>query len=186
MVESQGFGVRLIIGGSGVSLPTVDLSYGALALGILGVIFGIWGMTAAASVRRRYLKVFGEDRPERVEDLVATLHQRVDTAVDRFDGYATRLDALEFKAGQSINRVGLVRFNPFMDTGSDLSFSAALLNDHGDGLVLTSLWGRDEVRLYAKPIETHESRYVLSQEEKQALDMAKNARATKKAVESKA
>ena len=134
-------------------------------------------MVAASRVKKRYLRVFGDERPEQVEELIAALHERVDAAVDRFDGFGGRLDTLETKATQAMNRVGLVRFNPFMDTGSDLSFSAALLNDRGDGLILTSLWGRDEVRLYAKPVEAHESRYVLSQEEKQALDMAKNARA---------
>lgn len=165
-----------------MAVPTVDLVYGALGLSVLGIIFGIWGMASAARVKRRYLAVFGEERPENVESLVATLHERVDAAVDRFDAFGGRLDTLEFKAGQAINRVGLVRFNPFQDTGSDLSFSVGLLNDHGDGLVMTSLWGRDEVRLYAKPVESHESRYALSQEEKQALDMARNARGSQPAA----
>ncbi|NMP20926.1 DUF4446 family protein [Sulfobacillus sp. DSM 109850] len=159
-----------------MSLPTVDLAYGALGLAVIALIFGIWGLAAASRVKRRYLRVFGDEKPQNVEALIAALHERVDAAVDRFDAFGARLDTVETKAGQAINRVGLVRFNPFMDTGSDLSFSAALLNDHGDGLVLTSLWGRDEVRLYAKPVESHESRYVLSQEEKQALDMARNVR----------
>ena len=160
-----------------MAIPTIDLVYGALGLALVGVILAIWGLASAARVRRRYLSAFGDDRPENVEQLVAALHERLDASLDRFDGFDGRLDGLENRMGQAINRVGLVRFNPFMDTGSDLSFSAALLKDHGDGLILTSLWGRDEVRLYAKPIEQRESRYVLSQEEKQALDMAKNARA---------
>ena len=161
-----------------MAVPTIDLVYGAIGLSVVAVIFGIWGMASAARVRRRYLMAFGDDRPENIEQLIATLHERVDATVDRFDGFGARLDSVEYKAGQAINRVGLVRFNPFMDTGSDLSFSVAFLNDHGDGLVLTSLWGRDEVRLYAKPVETHDSRYALSQEEKQALDLAKNARSS--------
>lgn len=159
-----------------MALPTVDLAYGAVGLAIIAIVIGIWGMVTASRVKERYLRVFGDQRPEHVEELIATLHERVDTAVDRFDGFSGRLDTLETKATQTMNRIGLVRFNPFRDTGSDQSFSAALLNDRGDGLILTSLWGRDEVRLYAKPVEAHESRYVLSQEEKQALDMAKNAR----------
>ncbi len=159
-----------------MAIPTIDWVYGALGLALVAVILAIWGLTSAARVRRRYLSVFGDERPENVEQLVAALHERLDASLDRFDGFDGRLDGLETRMNQDINRVGLVRFNPFMDTGSDLSFSAALLNDNGDGLILTSLWGRDEVRLYAKPVEKQESRYVLSQEEKQALDMAKNAR----------
>lgn len=157
-------------------IPTVDLAYGAGAVAIIALIFGIWGVSSAASVRRRYLKTFGDEKPENVEQLVANLHERVDEAVDHFDAFGARLDTLDAKTAQALSRIGLVRFNPFMDTGSDLSFSAALLNDNGDGVVITSLWGRDEVRLYAKPVDKHESRYALSQEEKQALDMAKNSR----------
>jgi len=159
-------------------LPTTYLSYGALGLGVLGVFFGIWGMVSAARVRRRYLSTFGDDKPENVEQLIATLHDRVDQALDHFSAVDGRITALEYKSGQAMNRIGLVRFNPFMDTGSDLSFSLAFLNDHGDGLLMTSLWGRDEVRLYAKPVEEHKSRYALSQEEKQALDMATHARSS--------
>ena len=165
-----------------MALPITDLLYAAIGLAIISLIFGIWGLQAAANVRRRYLRTFGDEKPENVEQLIANLHERVDEAVDRFDTFSTRLDSLDWKAAQSLNRIGLVRFNPFMDTGADLSFSAALLNDNGDGMVLTSLWGRDEVRLYAKPVDNHESRYVLSQEEKQAIDMAKNARIASKSA----
>ena len=162
--------------GPGLLVPTIDLVYGALALGLVGVVMGLWGVIAAFQVKRRYLRAFGEVKAGNVEQLIANLHERLDASVEQFDGFGTRLDVMDKKAARAINRVGLVRFNPFQDTGSDLSFSAALLNDKGDGLVLTSLWGREEVRLYAKPVDKHESRYALSQEEKQALDMAKNAR----------
>lgn len=159
-----------------MTVPSSDLAYGALGLAIIAIIFGIWGVAQARSVKRRYLSVFGTDKPESVERLVSALHERVDTAVDQFDGLSSRIGEAETQLTRGISRMGLVRFNPFMDTGSDLSFSLALLNDNGDGIVLTSLWGRDEVRLYAKPIDHHESRYVLSQEEKQALDLARNQR----------
>lgn len=157
-------------------IPTIDYVYASLGVAVIALVFGIWGVAAAANVKRRYLKTFGNEKADNVEQLVAVLHERLDASIDQFDGFAGRLDMYDRKSSQSINRVGLVRFNPFMDAGSDLSFSAALLNDLGDGLVLTSLWARDEVRLYAKPVDKHESRYVLSQEEKQALDMARNAR----------
>lgn len=159
-----------------MAVPEIDLVYGAIGVAVISVVLAIWALTSASRTRQRYLRVFGDERPEQVEQLISTLHERVDQAVDQFDGFGARLTTLEARAGQSINRIGMVRFNPFMDTGSDLSFSVAFLNDLGDGLVLTSLWGRDEVRLYAKPVEGHESRYALSQEEKQALDMASHSR----------
>lgn len=162
-----------------LGLPIVDGIYASLAVAIIALVIGIWGLSSAATVRRRYLRVFGDDKPENVEQLIAGLRERLDASVDHFETFGARLDTLDRKASQSINRIGLVRFNPFQDTGSDQSFSAAFLNDNGDGLILTSLWGRDEVRLYAKPVDKNESRYVLSQEEKQALDLAQNARAAR-------
>jgi hypothetical protein len=159
-----------------VVIPTIDWVYASLGVAVMALIFGIWGVAAAANVKRRYLKTFGEEKAENVEQLIAALHEPLDASIDQFDSFGARLDLFDHKSSQAISHIGLVRFNPFMDAGSDLSFSAALLNDFGDGLVLTSLWGRDEVRLYAKPVDKHESRYVLSQEEKQALDMARHAR----------
>lgn len=73
---------------------------------------------------------------------------------------------------KSIHRVGVIRFNPFQDTGGDQSFSIALLDAKNDGVILTSLYAREGARFYAKPIEGGKSKYDLSEEEKIALDKA--------------
>jgi hypothetical protein len=75
-----------------------------------------------------------------------------------------------------IRHVGLVRFSPFHDTGSDQSFTLALLDGVGDGVVITGLHSRTDSRLYAKPIEAGESEYVLTPEERNAMDMAMRGR----------
>ena len=77
--------------------------------------------------------------------------------------------------GQAFQKAGLVRFNAFGDTGGELSFSLALLNQHGDGLVLTNIYSREESRLYAKPVRQLQSNYVLTQEEQEALRQAVEA-----------
>ncbi|HOB34775.1 MAG: DUF4446 family protein [Firmicutes bacterium] len=72
----------------------------------------------------------------------------------------------------------LLRYNAFENTGSDLSFTLALLNDNADGIVLTSIFGREDSRLYAKPIIGGKSQYTLAEEEEQAIKaaMAKTCR----------
>ncbi len=70
---------------------------------------------------------------------------------------------------QGIHNPGLIRFNAFDNMGSDLSFSLALLDRRGDGVVLTGLYGRDETRLYAKPIRRGISDYSLTEEEMKAV-----------------
>jgi len=73
-----------------------------------------------------------------------------------------------------IQRIGLVRFNPFAETGGDQSFCLAILDGQGSGLVITSLHSRDTTRVYAKPVKRGKaSGYELSAEEKRAIKNAK-------------
>ncbi|MCL4516199.1 MAG: DUF4446 family protein [Firmicutes bacterium] len=81
-----------------------------------------------------------------------------------------------------IQRVGLVRFNAFDDVGSNQSFSMALLDAQNDGVVISSLYGRAESRLYAKPVAGGKSSYTLSDEEKQAIREAMQVEARSKSA----
>ena len=72
----------------------------------------------------------------------------------------------------SIKRVGVVRFNPFKEIGGNQSFSIALLDTNNDGLVITSFYGREGNRVYAKPVKKGKSKYLLSKEEKKAIEKA--------------
>ena len=74
---------------------------------------------------------------------------------------------------RSIQKVGVVRFNPFNDIGSDQSFVIALLDSFDNGLVISSLFTREGTRIYSKPIEKSQSKYPLSDEEKEAIKRAK-------------
>lgn len=68
----------------------------------------------------------------------------------------------------------IVRFNAFGNTGSDLSFAIALLDNNFDGFVITSIYGREESITYAKPIENGLSSYHLTKEEEKAIQLAKD------------
>ena len=73
----------------------------------------------------------------------------------------------------SIQKMGVIRYNPFADDGGNLSFSIAILDARDNGVVITSMHGRDQNRVYAKPIQAGESEFPLSQEEKQAIKTSK-------------
>ena len=77
---------------------------------------------------------------------------------------------------KAIQKVGVVRFNAFSNTGSDLSFAVALLDHYDNGVVFSSLFGRNESRIYAKPIRGGESTYLLTEDEKEALQKAKETK----------
>ena len=72
----------------------------------------------------------------------------------------------------AVRRVGLVRYDAFEDVGGRLSFSCALLDDRGNGVVVTSINGRQDTRVYAKPISDGRSTYNLSIEEEEAIKQA--------------
>jgi hypothetical protein len=69
----------------------------------------------------------------------------------------------------AVQRVSLMRYDAFDDVGGRLSFSCALLNERGDGVVVTSINGRQDTRVYAKPVQHGTSSHNLSDEERQAI-----------------
>jgi hypothetical protein len=72
----------------------------------------------------------------------------------------------------TIQNVGVVRFNPFKDTGGNQSFAIALTNKHKNGIVLSSLYSRERVNVFAKPIENGGSSFQLTNEEQEAINQA--------------
>ena len=105
-------------------------------------------------------------------ELVANQGERLEVARARLDGIEGTLRALEGPVAHSIQCVGLIRFNPFQETGGDQSFALALLDRNGDGVVVSSLHGRTSTRFYAKPIRAGASHLSLSEEEIQAIQQA--------------
>ncbi len=88
------------------------------------------------------------------------------------DLLAARSAVLEAVQRKAVQRVGLVRFNPFEDTGGNQSFALALLDANGDGLVVSSLHARTLTRVYGKAIARGRSEAALSDEESAALRQA--------------
>jgi len=73
----------------------------------------------------------------------------------------------------ALQHVGVVRFNPFHDTGGDYSFAVALLDASGAGVLLTGMYHRDQCRVYAKPVRAWTSEYELTDEERAAIEQAR-------------
>jgi hypothetical protein len=82
------------------------------------------------------------------------------------------LVSVEKRLKKSVQGIGTVRYNPFQGsgTGGNNSFSAAFLNEHGDGVVLTSMYVRDRVSVFGKPVKHFESEHGLSDEEQASIN----------------
>jgi len=136
----------------------------SLGLGALGVLWGILG----SGGRRRDAHETPLRGDEAVSVLLARI-ERLEKAARTLDGRDKR-QQLQIEAG--VRRVALVRYDAFDDVGGRLSFSCALLDERGTGIVLTSINGRQDTRVYAKPVSEGTSSYNLSLEEDEAIRQA--------------
>jgi len=85
----------------------------------------------------------------------------------------SRIAALESAATDALQNVGFVRFNAFPDVGSELSYALAVVDDRGNGFVVSSIYSREEVRTYAKSVKQFAADKEMSAEEREALGIAK-------------
>lgn len=107
-----------------------------------------------------------------LEGILGVHLDRVRKAVTDVDRVAVRTTTIERDVQRSLSRVGVVRYNPFEDTGGNQSFALAILDGRGDGLVVSSLHARAGTRLYAKTVTGGLSETALSEEEADALRQA--------------
>jgi len=145
----------------------------ALAIAVvvlIVVVVLLWRRLAELDRRLASLTSAGDGR-----SLESTLHATLDkvsalsTGVSELKARATVIEAVQRKA---VQKTGLVRYNPFEDTGGNQSFAVALLDANGDGVVISSLHARQNTRVYAKAIAGGRSEAALSEEESEALRTA--------------
>lgn len=143
-----------------------------LILGVLALIVGLVAWGRANRAARVYRKLMMGREAGDIGQILLGQEESLRSLKAFGDGLERRIEEQHRVLQLCVQHVGVVRFNAFQGTGSDLSFSLALLDANRDGVVLTSLYGRDESRTYVKPIRQGTSTYHLSEEEKQALQEA--------------
>ena len=112
---------------------------------------------------------FKKENPENIDELLSQFKG----LKKEFKKISKELNALKESGKIPVQKIGVIRFNPFKEAGGNQSFSIALLNANDDGVVITNLYGRDGSRAFAKSIKDSLSEYPLSQEEKEAIEQAK-------------
>jgi Protein of unknown function (DUF4446) len=141
----------------------------AIGLSLLALVFAI----AGSGGRRRAKETSG---PIPMDDALRAVLQGHAAQIQRLEHAARVLNGTDKKQQVqiegSVRHISLLRYDAFEDVGGRLSFSCAMLDDHGTGVVLTSINGRQETRVYAKPIAEGSSTYNLSVEESEAIRQA--------------
>ena len=146
-----------------------------IGLSVVVLILLLALLALARRTRRLDARLAGLTRDSDGRSLEAVLDAHLDKvyAVSReLDEPAARMAVLEGAQRRSFQRVGLVRYNPFEETGGNQSFALALLDADGDGWVLSSLHARAGTRIYAKSIKGRRSEAGLSSEETAAIAQA--------------
>ena len=134
---------------------------------LLLLVFWLWRRTRRLG-RRIDALTRGEEGKDLGEVLDAHLN-KVFAVSNEVDELTVRTAVAEANLRRSFQRIGLVRFNPFEDTGGNQSFALALLDANGDGIVFSSLHTRAGTRVYAKAVNGGRSETALSEEETQAV-----------------
>jgi hypothetical protein len=145
----------------------LEITFFVLA-GLLALIYGIWMITTEKRLKRFFLGKKGKD----LEDTLVMLEADIEKLKKAKESAEKELTTINAKLKKSIRGLETIRFNPFPDQGSNQSFAIGMLNEDGDGVVLSSLYSRDRMSIFAKPIKNKNSVYELTTEEKEALAKA--------------
>ena len=124
-------------------------------------------------IEMRLKRFFRGQRGKDLEEVIHSLTKEMRYLQKAKKDIEIRADHLDQRLKTSIRGVKVLRFNPFKDSGGNQSFAVALINEEGDGVVLSSLYSREKVSIFAKPIKGHHSEYELTAEEKEALKRAR-------------
>jgi hypothetical protein len=141
-----------------------------LVAGILWV-FDLQGRLSR--LRDRYETIFSGEEDPSLGAAVEGLAARISNMNARSERLVVRTEQIDRALAHTIQGIGLVRFSAFEDTGGDQSFSLALIDGEGNGMVISALYGRDATRVYAKPVERWTSSRLMTSEEEQALAKAR-------------
>ncbi|MDQ7858962.1 MAG: DUF4446 family protein [Armatimonadota bacterium] len=137
-------------------------------LGAVTAALAVAVVALVAQVRALARRVAGGGDP-RVLDRLASVERDVGAARSRLEHLAGHVERLSDQTASCLQRVGLVRYDAFQELGGHLSFSLALQDARGDGVVLSVLNDREGARAYAKPLAGGRSTFALSEEEHRAI-----------------
>ena len=150
----------------------VSLFAGLIVLFVVLMIVCIRQSLRLSRLDKKYRRLLGRSSEGNLEEILASLHQEIAFVRSQLHKSEKVQEQLMGKLKTSLRGLNITRYNAFQDTGSDLSFSFALLDEKKDGVVISSIYGREESRTYAKPIVNGASTYHLSTEEEKAIRSA--------------
>jgi len=158
-----------------VILDERTLSLLVVALVAAVVLLGVWVawlQRSEAVLRRRLRRVLPQGESGGIDEILDRQLKSVESLSERVDALNKLHHELEHLSQRTLQKVAVIRYNPFSDTGGDQSFAIALLDSLGNGVVVSSLHSRTDTRVFAKPVQSGRSKFQLSDEEQDAIRKA--------------
>ncbi len=142
-------------------------------LSIVALAYSQWRFL---QLQKKYGQFLQGADAKKIEDLIKKYSKDVDDSLQKLDEMAQFSANMHKQIQFAVSKQALIRFNPFGDTGGDQSFVLALLDNHNNGVIISSVHARTGTRVYAKEISKGLSKYNLSDEETIALQKALNSK----------
>lgn len=152
-----------------MNLPTPTIT---LILACLAFVLGVFCAWQILSLNRLKKTFFAGSKALGLETIIYSLKQELVDSKNQLADLEQALARLKTQSQFAVQKVGLVRFNPFNDGGGNFSFCLALLDFHNSGIIITSMYGREQNRIYAKKIDQGKCDIQLTEEERQAVQKA--------------
>lgn len=154
-----------------------------LILSLITVISVVWSIILSSqlvSLGKKYKKFMRGTSGKNIEGVLLEHLENLKGNDDKFAVIHKQQELMQEQIDKCIQKQSIVRYNAFNNTGSDLSYSIALMDNNNNGIALTGIYGRNEFIGYAKPIENGTSSYPLSVEEEMVIDRCTNKKVKRK------
>lgn len=154
-----------------------------LILSLITIISVLWCIILSSqlvSLNKKYKKFMRGTTGKNIEGVLLEHLEDLKANDEKFAAIHKQQEVMQDQLAKCIQKQGIVRYNAFNNTGSDLSYSIALMDNNNNGIALTGIYGRNEFIGYAKPIENGTSSYPLSVEEEMAIDRCANKKVKRK------
>ncbi len=146
------------------------ITIAVIALLLLMLAWNIILSSRIASLGNKYKKFMRGSTGKSFENMLMDHIADIEGAIERVNIMNEDLLNQKNQMDKCLQKCNIVRYNAFSDTGSDLSFSIAMLDNFNDGFIITGIYGRNESITYAKPVSKGTSKYPLSVEEELVLN----------------
>ena len=161
------------IGGNMLKYINENILYICSGLNIVYILIIIFTNIKLKRIQKNYtnfMKKLGNG--DNINEIIKEFIHKVENLEKKNKDTSLILESLDKRIINCVQKTGLVRYNAFKDTGSDLSFALAILDENDNGIILNGIYSREMSNIFAKQIQNGKSNSKLSNEEEEALNLA--------------